>query len=344
MSEKSRISVVIPIYNTAKYLNACIESVLNQTYQNFDIILVDDESPDEAPQMCDEWVKKDNRIQVIHKKNEGLGLTRNAGINVADGDYICFLDSDDTLDADTFEGCIEAFEVKGADACFYGRKTGQADGSFSINKNIPDKLEYTGREVREKHATTYLGPLPEDEGVRYIQVSACCAMYRLSIIKDNNIRFLSERKCLSEDTFFNLDVCKYANKVVIIPKDYYNYTYNGESLTKRYNPNRFNQLKGFYEQLHKYMSEFSDADRVNIRVPYQLYVYLRHTVEYEVKSYKLNGLVKTYKKIKSICNDEFIHESLKEIDLNSLNGKRKMFIKWMLNKRVLNIMAFYILK
>ena len=338
------INVIIPIYNTAKYLNACIESVLNQTYQNFNIILVDDESPDEAPQMCDEWVKKDNRIRVIHKKNEGLGLTRNAGIDLADGDYICFLDSDDTLDADTFEGCIEAFENNCADACFYGRKTGKADGSFSVNRNIPDKLEYSGSEVREKYAVTYLGSLPEDEGVRYIQVSACCAMYRLSIIKDNNIRFLSERKCLSEDTFFNLDVCKYANKVVIIPKDYYNYTYNGESLTKKYNPNRFNQLKGFYEQLQKYKSEFSDADRVNIRVPYQLYIYLRHTVEYEVKSYKLNGLTNTYKKIKKICNDEFIRESLKEIDQNSLNGKRRMFIKWMLNSRVLNIMAFYILK
>lgn len=344
MADKPLINVIIPIYNTAKYLDACINSVLNQTYQDFEIVLVDDESPDEAPQMCDEWVKKDSRIQVIHKKNEGLGLTRNAGLSVVKGDYVCFLDSDDTLDSDTFEGCIAALDEGKADACFFGRKTGKADGSFSVNKNIPKKLEYVGDEVVREYSTTYLGPTPDNEGIGYIQASACCAMYRLSIIQENNIRFLSERKYLSEDTFFNLDFCKYASKIVIIPKDYYNYTYNGESLTKKYNPNRFNQLKNFYEHLLKYKDEFSDADKVDIRVPYQLYVYLRHTVEYEVKSYKLNGICNTYKRIKDICSDEFICGCLKELDKSLLNKKRKAFVEWVLKKRVLSIMLFYMLK
>lgn len=338
------VVVIIPIYNTAKYLDACVNSVLKQTFQNFRIILVDDESPDEAPKMCDDWVKRDKRIQVIHKKNEGLGLTRNAGLSVAEGEFVCFLDSDDTLDPDTFEGCVKVLDEGNADACFFGRKTGKADGSFSVNKNIPEKLMYAGDEVRKEYSTTYLGPMPDSEGAGYIQASACCAMYRLSIIQDNNIRFLSERKYLSEDTFFNLDFCKYAQKVVIIPKDYYNYTYNGESLTKKYNPNRFNQLKSFYEHLLNYKKQFSDAKDVEIRVPYQLYVYLRHTVEYEVKSYKLNGLCKTYRRIKDICSDEFICLCLKDMDMSQLNKKRKAFVDWILKKRVLSIMCFYMLK
>jgi len=344
MTDKHIINVIIPIYNTAQYLEACIKSVLKQTYQDFRIILVDDESPDEAPHMCDEWVKRDNRIQVIHKKNEGLGLTRNAGLSVVNGEYVCFLDSDDTLDDDTFEGCVKVLDKEKADACFFGRKTGKADGSFTINSNIPEKLVFIGDEVRKEYATTYLGTMPNCEGTRYIQASACCAMYRLSIIQENNIRFLSERRYLSEDTFFNLDFCKYANKIVIIPKNYYNYTYNSESLTKKYNPNRFNQLKNFYRQLLKYKEDFSDSYDVEVRVPYQLYVYLRHTVEYEVKSYKLNGIINTYKRVKDICYDEFICECLKSVDLNLLNKRRRLFVEWILRKRVLSIIIFYIIK
>lgn len=344
MADKPLISVIIPIYNTAKYLDACINSVLNQTYQDFEMVLVDDGSPDEAPQMCDEWAKKDSRIQVIHKKNEGLGLTRNAGLSVARGDYVCFLDSDDTLDADAFEGCIQALGRGKADACFFGRKTGKADGTFLVNKNIPDKLEFIGDEVRKEYSTTYFGPMPNSKEVEYIQASACCAMYRLPIILENNIRFLSERIYLSEDTFFNLDICKYASKIVIIPRDYYNYTYNGESLTKRYNPNRFNQLKSFYSLLQKYKDEYIDADSVEERVTYKLYVYLRHTVEYEVKSYKLNGLCNTYKRIKDICSDELIRGHLEKLDTTMLNKKRKVFVDWVMKKRVLSIMAFYIIK
>lgn len=343
MASNSIVSVIIPIYNTEKYLNACIESVINQTYQNFRIILVDDESPDGAPKMCDDWAKKDERVQVIHKKNEGLGFTRNAGLAIADGDYVCFLDSDDTLDSQTFEYCVKELD-EGADACFFGRKTGKADGSYSVNTNIPKKLVYVGEEIKKEYATTYLGPMPDSEGQGYIQASSCCVMYRLSVLNENNIRFLSERLYLSEDTLFNLDFCKYAKKIVIIPKDFYNYTYNGESLTKRYNPNRFNQVKHFYEKFLEYKTEYAESLNVEVRIPYQLYIYLRHTIEYEVKSYKLNGFVKTYKRIKEICSDELICKWLNELDMNLLNKKRRMLVEWILKKRVLSIMAFYILK
>lgn len=344
MNSEAIISVIIPIYNTAKYLDACIESVLNQTYKNYQIILVDDESPDEAPAMCDAWADKCEKIQVIHKKNEGLGLTRDAGIEKAIGRYICFLDSDDTIEPDTFEGCIEALEGRGADACFYGRKTGQPDGTFKIKTNIPDKLEYVGDEVRREYATTYLGSTPEDKGPGYIQVSACCAMYRLEIIKNKNIRFLSERECLSEDTFFNLDFCKYAEKIVIIPKNYYNYTYNGESLTKKYNPNKYNQLKNFYRTLVTYKEFYSDADKVDMRIPYQLYIYLRHIIEYEIRSYEINGMSQTIKRLKEICKDEFIKDTVAQIDYSFLNKKRKLFIDWVIQGKVFRIIGYYLIK
>lgn len=344
MKNEPLISVIIPIYNTAKYLDACIESVLSQTYKNVRIILVDDESPDEAPAMCDRWAEREEKIEVIHKHNEGLGLTRNAGLDAATGDYVCFLDSDDTLDCETFEACMEALDNRNADACFYGRKTGKADGTYSVNTNIPEKLVYEGDEVRREWATTYLGPLPDDKGPGYIQVSACCAMYRRSIIEEHNIRFMSERKCLSEDTFFNLEVCRYAQKVIIIPKEFYNYTYNGESLTKKYNPNKFNQLKDFYRLLMTYKEAYAEADAVDIRIPYQLYVYLRHIIEYEVKSYKLQEIKNTYRRVNDICNDAFIRENIQTVNTDILSKKRKLLIDWIMKKRVILILVYYMVK
>ena len=92
---KGVVSVVLPIYNVEKYLNRCIKSVINQSYKNLEIILVDDGSPDNCPTLCDEWAKKDNRIKVIHKKNAGVSSARNTGITKSTGDYICFVDGDD---------------------------------------------------------------------------------------------------------------------------------------------------------------------------------------------------------------------------------------------------------
>ena len=101
-----KISVIIPVYNVSQYLRRCVDSVINQTYSDLEIILVDDGSPDDCPQICDEYAKKDERIIVIHKPNGGLSSARNAGLEAASGEYIGFVDSDDWIEADTFEYCI----------------------------------------------------------------------------------------------------------------------------------------------------------------------------------------------------------------------------------------------
>ena len=100
---KIKVSVVLPIYNVEQYLERCVNSVVNQTYTNLEIILVDDGSPDNCPQMCEDWKKRDSRIKVVHKKNAGLGMARNSGIEVATGEYICFFDSDDYVKRDIID-------------------------------------------------------------------------------------------------------------------------------------------------------------------------------------------------------------------------------------------------
>ena len=104
------ISVIVPVYKVEQYLDECVQSIINQTYKNLEIILVDDGSPDRCPEMCDEYARQDSRIKVIHKPNGGLSSARNAGIDIARGEYIGFVDSDDYIAHDMYEKLYNAFE------------------------------------------------------------------------------------------------------------------------------------------------------------------------------------------------------------------------------------------
>lgn len=147
MKEIHKVSVVIPIYNVQEYLNECVSSIVNQTYQNLEIILVDDGSPDSCPIMCDAWKNQDDRITVIHKKNGGLSDARNAGLSKASGEYILYVDSDDYLEDDTIEWMVSCAVTHNAEivACTCKRTN---------NKNVLDLLtnkivEGTGIEMLE---------------------------------------------------------------------------------------------------------------------------------------------------------------------------------------------------
>ena len=114
------ISIIVPIYNVQKYLDRCMKTLLNQTYRNIEIILVDDESPDECPKMCEEYTKIDQRVKVIHKKNGGLGFARNSGLEIAQGKYIIFVDSDDYVTENMCHLLYEAAKKYEADVVYGG--------------------------------------------------------------------------------------------------------------------------------------------------------------------------------------------------------------------------------
>ena len=109
------ISAIVPVYNVEKYLYRCVDSILKQTYENFELILIDDGSPDNCSQMCDELSEKDSRIKVIHQENQGLSAARNSGIKIAKGNYLTFIDSDDWISNTMFEDLINLIKEKNAD-------------------------------------------------------------------------------------------------------------------------------------------------------------------------------------------------------------------------------------
>lgn len=133
------LSVIIPVYNVEPYIRECVDSIINQTYKNLEIVLVDDGSPDNCGAICDEYAAKDSRVKVIHQKNQRLGAARNNGRKIATGDYITFVDSDDWLHLETVKWCMDAIEEYELDVIYFGsfRSGKGGDGTGKVTMSDP---------------------------------------------------------------------------------------------------------------------------------------------------------------------------------------------------------------
>ncbi|MCM1286170.1 MAG: glycosyltransferase [Acetobacter sp.] len=198
----SIISIIVPVYNVEKYLDKCIESIVNQTYRNLEIILVDDGSSDDCPAICDKWAEKDDRIKVIHKKNGGVSSARNAGLEAASGDYIGFIDSDDFIKENMYEELIGLTLKHSCDV--------SVCNFFSNKDNV---LYYAEGFYDNKILQRYLS----DE---LCCPSVCIKLYKKDIV--SNIRF-NEKNKIGEDYLFNFYVLKRANAIAVSGKKLYCY-------------------------------------------------------------------------------------------------------------------------
>lgn len=136
-----KISIIVPVYKVEPYIHKCIDSILNQTFKEFELILVDDGSPDNCGNICDEYAKKDNRVRVIHKENGGISSARNIGLDVSNGEYIGFVDSDDYIKLDMYERLYNSCKVNNADISIIGTIEVDENGK-KLYEHIPDKLDF----------------------------------------------------------------------------------------------------------------------------------------------------------------------------------------------------------
>jgi len=214
-----KVSVIVPIYKVEKYINNCVDSIINQTYSNLEIILVDDGSPDKCPQICDEYKKKDNRVKVFHQVNGGVSSARNNGIKNASGDYIVFIDSDDYYNPNSVETMVRHIEDD-TDLIVGGIKV--IKSKDKTKKIIPLNKKYTEEEIEKYIAKSYYDDF---------FTSVTNKMYKASILK--TCKFNNELN-FGEDFDFNFQFIKNVKSVKTISNLIYNYiTYkNQESLSK----------------------------------------------------------------------------------------------------------------
>ena len=244
---KDLVSIVVPIYNVEKYLDRCLDSIVAQTYRNLDIILVDDGSPDSCPQMCDAWAKKDSRIRVIHKRNQGLGMARNTGIENALGTYICFFDSDDYIAAETVEKAVKVAREEQAEVVIFGMTSVDGQGE-ERTRIVPkaEKLFFEGTEVQNQLLPALIDSKCAKSAIKNLCLSACCCLFSMKLIEQTEWRFISERKNISEDSYSLIWLFKYVHSAAVLPEPLYYYYVNDMSLSRSYRPDRYEKIKLFY--------------------------------------------------------------------------------------------------
>ncbi len=251
--KKPKVSIVVPVYNVEKYLQCCMDSLLNQTLTDIEIILVDDRSPDNCPALCDSYAKQDDRVKVIHKNNAGLGYARNSGMEIATGEYIAFVDSDDYVERDTYQKVYSLAMEKKADVVYFTYRRFDDGGTTWKDASHTNHKQYNAeRDIRGLMLDMIANP-PTCKNDRDIQVSSCCALYRNSLIKQHDIQFHSERELISEDLLFNLDYLLHAGAVSIIPEALYNYRDNQSSLTRKVRADRVEKNRLFYQYLKEWL-------------------------------------------------------------------------------------------
>ncbi len=210
---RDKISIIIPIYKVEKFLDKCIQSVVKQTYENIEIILVDDGSPDNCPQLCDYWANKDCRIKVIHKENGGLSDARNVGLAIATGDYIAFVDSDDWILPNMYESMLHVIKQEEADICACN-----IISCYTDRKVIWGCEEYVVGDSKKILDLLY-------SDTKY-PVSTWNKLYRRECWRE--VRFPIDKIC--EDAFTTYKLVHNAKRIVQIPEAFYCYRIRPESI------------------------------------------------------------------------------------------------------------------
>ncbi len=243
------ISVIVPVYKAERYLEACVQSILNQTYQDFELILIDDGSPDRCGEICDRLANDDDRIIVVHKKNEGVSIARNTGISLARGAYLTFVDSDDSLDAGFLEAAVAGIQNSNADLYISGlfMETWQ-DGE------IVSTVQYQNSRTQVYSVKELLEQRDHD----YPQICICgpwCKLYKKSLIDEYKIRF-PEQISSGEDTCFVLDVLEHCSTVFFSESCFYHYRRgNEESLFSKFHPDTYEIADFVYSKMRNTMKK-----------------------------------------------------------------------------------------
>lgn len=262
LKEDKKISIIIPIYMVEKYLKRCIDSVTNQTYRNLEIILVNDGSKDNCEKICDEYKQVDHRIKVIHKENGGLSDARNAGLEIASGDYICFVDSDDVINCNYIKILYKNMIDNNADIseCNFKR--------FNDDKQLEEINNIQNNKINKDIVTLTSDKMLEDRfyNKKYVVQSTVVwnKMYKKELY--DKIRFPKGK--LHEDEFTTYKIVNNANNIVITSDELYYYRQNQEGIMKsNFNEKRLVALEAIKQskEFFKRQGKINIYNKVNIR-------------------------------------------------------------------------------
>lgn len=239
-------SVIVPVYKVEKYLPNCIESVLNQTFTDFELILVDDGSPDNCPEICENYKKKDDRIKVVHKPNGGLASARRAGIKVAKGDYVFNLDSDDLIENDTLECAHNIIKDTNCEIVSFSYRWVKNGQTVNITNDGLDEGLYTGKSI-ERHI---FPKLLMDKNMNHVSYYLSGKAVKREFLTPYQLN-VDEKISLGEDLCCIVPCYLNTKSVYISKKAAYLYTVRNDSISKEFNTKQIHLIEDVINEISK---------------------------------------------------------------------------------------------
>lgn len=320
MNNHIAISIIVPVYNAAPYLRKCLDSVVNQTLRNVEIIFIDDGSTDGSSEICKEYASKDNRIIYYKKENEGLAAARQDGIERAHGEYVGFVDSDDWLELNMYERMFSVAEENNADVVFC---------NCYFNDSETDKIYlqpgvYDRERIEKEILPRTLAGISEKGSNSVIRWSNCLRIYRVDLIKANHIAF-GRRFRRSQDLQLTFETTLCANKYVSINDEplYHNRTQgNADSLSRGYTKNYWKLIRPLIDKLYEDVASYKKQD-LSCYMHLCAFFFAVNGVqnEYEKSAF---SFFKKLKMLNEIVKDEVVQNALKYVEYNKLNRYYKM--------------------
>lgn len=322
-----RISIIVPAYNIENYIKQCVDSLINQTYPNIEIIIVDDGSKDNTGYICDNYLS-DTRVKVIHTANKGIASARNTGISISTGEYIMFVDGDDWIGTDTCEKAVKAAEDNGSDLVMWSYT--REYGNVSYRKNIYEEMMFFNNNDINKLFKRIIGL--ENEELRKPEnadalSTAWCKLYKKEIILNNKIAFISTKEVgPTEDLLFNVNIMPYIKRAVFINEWLYHYRKtNNASLTASYRANMFTQLLesfGYIESLLKNFNLYEEySQALNNRICFSIIGIGLN----ELNSNNDKKFIQRIKYLNNVLSSEKYETAFEKFQLISLPLKWKAF-------------------
>lgn len=338
----AKVSVIIPIYKVEKYLSRCLESVVNQTLDDIEIVLVDDESPDSCPEICDRYAKKDSRIKVIHKKNEGLGYARNSGMLIATGEYIAFLDSDDYVSKDMYEKVYSELKRTDADCCVTGYVVKKDSGDEIHKENPLGTAVYESDDIITKVLAGMLGSKPDQARDTDVGMSVWKCVYRKELLQDKGILFPSERELISEDIIFQIRVLSQVKRVCTLSEVMYYYceNANSQSLTKTYSKDKFDRYKKLYNVELEMLSKIKFCEETRLRATRMFLGNTRVCIKQICQSTE-NSKQEKKTLLQEICDDKEIQDVLKWYPWKD-NPLRQKIVTLLIKKKCVRLIMWLV--
>lgn len=326
------ISVIVPVYKVEKYLDRCVNSLVNQTYKNLEIVLVNDGSPDNCPTMCEEWAKKDNRIKVLHKENGGLMAAWIDGVKMASADYISFVDSDDWCELNMIEELYKPFVEHNVDLSICGLYESRDKKRMCLDSN---KLNfcglYEGKNLNQVKESSVIHPNFD------IALFRCNKMFKKSTIL-NNLKYCDTRATISEDSCIAQASLLEAKSIYFVNKYLYNYYFREDSMIHKYNIKMNEKCEIYFEMFKKlYYDKVSNPE---IGLTFERVRLLNMLVKNILKSKEKNKK----QLLEEISNLNIVKEIDQEIVKSTLGFKAKSLYFVVLNKNLTKLKILHFLQ